>query len=250
MALVQSGHGKIKAFIDFTSEEVPVALTVQSPIVLGGGFRLVGEGNNADDGVVLQAALNGVGRLTTTDEDTEGMAVATAVCYDVAKMGPLVMEARVALPAQTARSVFVGFSGVAGAVQVEMVTGSTTTVTYASTQGDNVCGFFFDSQLTSKNWHIVHKGGTASAPTTTALCDSGVLPVNDEFDVLRVEIDPNANTRFYINGVLIRTTANTVSTTVNLAAIAGVWATTTTVATLDVDYVAAEANRYWDRTNA
>src|SRR3990167_1075973 len=192
----QAGRGKLEFMIDFMGEEVPVAGTVQSPIILGGGFKLIGEGNNADDGIVLQDALNGVGRLTTTDEDTEGMSVAMETAFDVASMGPLIIEARVALPAQTARSVYVGWGGVAGDVLIQVVTGATTTITYG-TEGANVCGFLFDSQLTSKNWHMVHKGGTLAAGTDGTGIDSGVLPVNGEFDILRVEIDPNGDTRWY-----------------------------------------------------
>ena len=249
MATAMSGFGKVKAFIDLTSEEVPVAGTVQSPIILGGGFKLIGEGNNADDGLVLQDALNGIGRLTTTDEDTEGMSIATNICFDVAKMGTLVMEARVALPALTARSVYVGFGGVAGDVLIQVVTGATSTITYG-TEGANICGFLFDSQLTDTDWHMVHKGGTLAAATDGTTIDSGVAPVANEFDILRVEIDPNGDTRWFINGELLQSKALAASTTVNLAAICGVFATTTTVADLDVDYVAAEGNRHWGRTNA
>lgn len=252
MVAVQSEFGRFIGgpnglFIDFTSEEVPVAGTVQSPIILGGGFKLIGEGNNADDGLVLQNALNGVGRLTTTDEDTEGMAVATEPAFDPANNGTLVMEARVSLPAQTARSVFVGFNDDVGDVVTEQVTGATATITYVTS---DCVGFLFDSQLTSKNWHMVYKGGTTTAITASGSLDSGILPVNGEFDILRVEIDPNGTARWYINGKLEQTVAGAASTTVNLGVLCGVWATTTTVATLDVDYVACRANRHWDRDNA
>lgn len=249
MAIVQGSFGKVRAFIDLLAEEVPVAGTVQSPIILSGGFKLIGEGNNADDGLVLQSALNGVGRLTTTDEDTEGMSIATEVAFDPGKMGTLVMEARVALPALTARSVFVGFGGVAGDVLIQVVTGATTTITYG-TEGANICGFLFDSQLTALNWHMVHKGGVTAAATDATAIDSKVAPVANEFDILRVEIDNDGTTRWFVNGDLKQTVKAAASTSVNLAAICGVFATTTTVATLDVDYVAAEGNRYWDRSNA
>ncbi len=253
MPLLQSGKGKIICFSDFTGDEVPVANTVQNPTTLSGGLRLIGEGNNADDGLVTLSALNGVGRLTTTNEDTEGQAAATAICFDPGKNGPLVLEARVSMQVQTARNVFIGFGGVAGGVLTHVVTGGTATITYVSTTGDNVAGFVFDSQLDSKNWHIVYKGGTASEPTTTTLCDSGTLPVNGEFDLLRVTILPNGTAEFLVNGDfpdLSKRVTGAVSTTVNVAGICGVWATASTIADLDVDFFEVSGNRYWDRTNA
>lgn len=252
MAHVQSAFGKLGPYlIDFFSEEDPVASTIQSPKILAPGWKLIGESNNADDGIVLSDTfLNGVGRLTTTDEDTEGVAIAANLGMTAANNGTLVLEARVSLPAQTARSVFIGFGGVAGDVLTEVVTGATATLTYVATTGDNVVGFVFDSQLTSKNWHLVNKGGTASSPTTTTTADSGVLPVNGEFDVLRLLVHPDGTAEWYINGVLERRTVAALSPTTIVAPIVGVFATTTTVATMDVDYAAWEANRWWDRDSA
>lgn len=250
--VVQSGYGKLGPYmIDMFSEEIPVAGTVQSPLVLCPGWKLIGEGNNADDGLVFVDSFdNGVGRLTTTDEDTEGQAIASHYIGPPARVGTITYEARVSLQAQTARNVFIGIGGVLGDVQTEIVTGSTATVTYVTTPGANIAGFMFDSQLTSKNWHIVYKGGTATAPTTTTLCDSSVLPVNGEFDILRINVFNNGTVEFWINGVLIRTVANAVSTTVAVGVVAGVWATTTTVADLDVDYAVWSANRNWKRNSA
>lgn len=250
--IVQRGHGRIGPYsIDFTSEEVPVAGTVQSPLILCPGWKLIGEGNNADDGLVLIDTFdNGVGRLTTTDEDTEGMAIASNLIGPVGRIGTLRLLADVSMQAQTARNVFIGFGGVLGDVQTEIVTGATTTVTYVTTPGANIAGFMFDSQLTSKNWHIVHKGGTATAPTTTALCDSGVLPVNGEFDCFELIAYNNGTVEFWINGALIRTVEGALSTTVALGAVVGVWATATTIADLDVDYAEWSANRNWRRNRA
>ena len=250
MATVQSEYGTIRFGTDFTGDSIPVAGTVQVPIILSGGVKVIGEINNADDGIVIQGALNGIGRLTTTDEDTLGVALATGVCFDPALMGPLVIEARVSLPAQTARSVFFGFAGVLAETQTELVVGATTTITFTATDGDNLLGFLFDSQLTSKNWHMPYKGGSATASTVSTAVDSGVLPVNGEFDILKLELYPDGSARWYINGVLEQEVEGAASTTVNLGAVCGVFATTTTVATLDVDYFNGKANRHWDRDNA
>lgn len=244
----QSEFGTIEGFNDFLSDEVAVAGTTAPPINLSGGFKLVGDGiADTDSGLVLQSALNGVGRLTTTNEANHTCGVGTEMAFD-GQNGLVVFEARISLPAQTARRVFVGLTDAVIDAQVSAVTSSTTTHTLVAS---DLAGFVFDSGLTSKNWHVVFNGGSTTGETDSTVYNTGKLPVNGEFDVLRVEAFLNTGLcRFYVNGDLVATISGAVSTTVNFGVTAYVAATTTTIATADLDYVAYRSHRHWDRDNA
>lgn len=243
-----SGFGRIPIFTDCTGSGEPVARTVAGPINFDGGFILTGDGlAEADSGAVRQSALNGVVRLTTTDEADHAVYLGTSVMYDVGRMGSIVAEARVSLPALTARRFFFGFSDENADAETNILTGSTATLTLTKS---DLGGFFFDSGLTSKNWHTVYNGGTTAGVTNATQLDSDVAPVGGEFNVLRLVANKDGSLEYYIDGEHIATVAGALSTTVNLAVVCGVAATTTTVATGDVDYVGINAGRVWDIDNA
>lgn len=249
MTQVLSGPGAIgdtDLFSDFVGVGEAVAGTVAGPINFF-PFILTGDGlDETDSGAPAQAALNGVIRLTTTDESNHAAFVGTGVNFQ-GSMSPLVVEARVSLPALTARRVFVGFNGANAGNQASPVTGSTTTLTLTS--GD-MAGIFFDSGLTSGAWHYVYNGGTTTGQTDSTQVVSTISPSATNFDILRVVVFRDGRAEYWINGDLVASVAGAVSTTDNLAAICGVMATTTTVATLDVDYLKVKANRHWDIDNA
>ena len=110
----QSGPGVIEIFEDFIGAEWIVAETAVSGSI--GSLRIIGDGvAETDSGAVSldSDGLSGVIQLTTTNEDKHACGLATAVMWDVALMGTLVLEARIRLPAEANRAVFVGFSDVA-----------------------------------------------------------------------------------------------------------------------------------------
>jgi hypothetical protein len=193
--------------------------------------------------VVSLARTNGWIRLTGTNEDAEGVAVGTEVVYSPTLNGPLALEARVESAALTARNLWVGFCG----LNIDLVdppcTGDTTTITPVA---DDYCGFHFDSSLTDGDWHMVYNGGTTTGATTsTDVAAGNNLEAGTLVQVLRVEIDRNGTARWYVDGVLKQTITNAVSTTVLQAGYVGCFGTTTTATSLDVDYLAIEANRDW-----
>lgn len=240
-----SGPGTIGddgLFSDFTGIGVPVASTAAGPINFF-PFIITGEGiDENDSGAPAQAALNGVIRLTTTDEAAHTAAVGTGVNFQ-ASMSPLVVEARVALPALTARRVFVGFNGANAGNQASPLTGSTTTLTLTSS---NLAGLFYDSGLTSGAWHYVRNGGSTAGATTSTSVQSTVSPTAAQFQILRVVAFRDGRVEYWIDGELVANVAGAISTTADLAAFVMVGATTTTVATADVDYLKVKANRHWD----
>jgi hypothetical protein len=248
--MAQSQYGQIKIFDDFTGGfEAPVAGTTAPPINFG-SFQLVGQGlADTDSGAVgLDSdGLNGVVQLTTTNEDIHAAGLASRVAFDVGLMGTVVYEARVRMPAQATGEVFVGFSDVQtdlAIIEGAICHGATTTLTLTAS---DICGFLFSDDLTSKNWHAVFNGGTTTGVTDATANDLGstALPVNGEFDVLRLEITNSGTVRWYVNGKLLKTVTGGVSTSVDVGALTIVESKTTTVLKLDVDYIALEANRDW-----
>jgi len=165
-------------------------------------------------------------------------------------MGTLVLEARVRLPAEANRAVFIGFSDVAtDAVSLEddLIHGNGTTTTLTAS---DLVGFHYSSEYTATDtWHTVYNGGSATGETTS----TSIEATAGEFQVLRLEVAPNGTAFFYIDGKPAGNSASVkasgisgaASTSVDMAALVIVESKTTTALTLDVDYMLVRGNRDW-----
>ena len=251
MSIVQTGFGGIRLFEDFCGPEWILAETAASGAL--GAFRVIGQGTETDDsGVVVNETdptLSGVGRLTTTDEDNHSCGLTTALCFDVAKMAPLVLECRVQFSSAATKEFFFGISDVntdTANLETDIVyiaTANATTVVYGAS---DVCGFLFSAEATdSTDWHAVYKGGTAAAVTDSTALDLDDPLTTGEWQILRLEVDPDGTARWYIDGVLLKTLEGAVSTTTDLAAQAILHTLTTTTMTADLDYLLVRASRDW-----
>lgn len=248
MAEVQSGPGKIRLFTDCSGAGVDLASTI-APLVNHGDFHICGQGIAEDDSgapVLTSDGLNGVIQLTTTDEDIHCIGFQTGTMFDVGKMAPIVLEARVRPAEITTGEVFIGFSDVCtdlAIIEGALFHGNTVTITNTASDG---CGFLQSSELTdASDWHAVYNGGTATAVTVSTSLDLDDPQVVGDWQILRLEIDPNGTVRWYIDGVLKKTVEGAVSTSTDLCAHLLVESKTTAVKTLDVDYFLVEANRDW-----
>jgi len=249
--MAQSGVGKIRMWNDFLGPEIPVANAVAYGTTAGGcnyylgDFAVKGDLGETDTGVVALGITSGAVRISGNDENGKGVALTSDLVFSPALNGTLVLEARVQMQALTTRSVFIGFCGTLADDIAEPLTSVTITHTLTAT---NLCGFVMDSQLTAADaWHACYNGGSTTGQTVSTSTTTGVSAVAAEWDVLRLEIDPNGTARFYIDGVLESTVAGAVSTTALQAAVVGCFGTTTTAADMDVDYILVEANRDWTR---
>ena len=253
MATEQSGRGRIEVFEDFMGEELPLAGSVDpgagatAALLNFGSLVIRGEGvEDSTSGIVPVAdSLNGVARFTSAS-GTAGDAIilGTETCLRVDKMSPIVIECRCKMPAVTNREIFIGLCGNFDDDQDEILTGSTATLTL--TAESDLCGFFFESALSEAlNWYMVYNGGATAGETDASEVVSSRLPVGDEYDILRLEIDPNGTARWFINGVLEQTVVGAISTSVVMSAMVAVIYTASAVATLDVDYFYISANRDW-----
>ena len=248
MVTVQSEYGRISLFDDFCGPEIPVATAVAYGTTAGGcnyyigPYKVTGDLADTDAGVVGLAISGGAVRLTGTNEDGEGMCIGTEAVFSPTLNGTLVAETRVQTQVITARNLWFGFCDDNIDLVNEPVQATGTTLTLSAS---DLCGFVFNSELTSNNWHMAYNGGTTTGATDSTTVVSDVTVAGTAWDILRIEITPIGTASWYINGVLKQTVENAVSTTVLQAAFVGCFGTAATVTDIDVDYLAVSANRDW-----
>lgn len=247
--MANAGPGKIRLFEDFLGAELIVAFGQVTGFVSGGPFKVIGDGVAINDsGITILDAdgLSGVGVLNATNEAKKGIHLATTKMFDAALMGPLVAETRVRLVDRDTKSIFMGFSDQNGddlSLIDDLISGATTTITLT---GSNLVGWLYDANLNDDNdWHAVFNGGSTTGITDSTLIDADEDIVAGEWQVLRVEVDPNGTARWYINGRLKFTQTGAVSTTVDFAAHCGVEAEGAVVELCHLDYFLVTANRDW-----
>lgn len=239
--MAQSGYGKIRECLNMIGASMPIGNTETGASM--GPFQVTGSIDETDSGIAILSKTGGWARLTGTNEDGYGIALGTNVGFSPALNGPLAFEVRLEMQALSARQIFAGFASANAADVIEPCTISGTAITPVAT---SYAGFMLDSQITTYGayWHMPHNGGTTTGETLTTDVQTtiAVLAVSD---VLRVEIDPNGDVRWLLNGSVKQTIEKAVSTTTLLAGFVGSFGTTTTITDVDVNYIAFEANRNW-----
>lgn len=244
--VAQAGPGAIHLHTDFVQGVGAAFNELEGDI---GAFRIFGNGiNEADSGAFTIATNSGGVRLTTTDEAEHAAMIGTNLIMSAGTNGTLVLETRVQFNNLDTKTAFIGFSDVAANAAIlegGIISGSTATLTLTAS---DLCGFYLSAELTEDEmWHFAHNGGSVAGVTSSTALESGVDAVAGEWDVLRVEIDPNGTARWYINGVLEKTLAGAVATTVDLAAEVAVEAKGAAVEEMDVQYLTVKYNRDWTR---
>ncbi len=249
--MTQSGPGKIRIFDEFAGPGYPILSVHAVNAASGGGqnvgpFAVLGDLADNDAGVVrVDSLTGGVVRVTGTNEAEKGVALTTGLMFSVPNNGPLVFETRVQGQVLTARNYFAGFCGLI-ADDIAPPAASAT-ITHTLTATDTI-GFHIDTSLTAgTTWHCIYNGGTTTGDTDSRNTVSTRVAVAGEWDVLRVQIDPNGTVEWFINGdsEYKVTNAATVTATDLLAAMVGSWGTASTITDIDVDYILATANRDW-----
>ena len=249
MATVQSGPGRVEIFEDFLAGEDIVAATAVGRAFGGSGLRVIGQGSSdTDSGITVGESdgLNGVGILTTTNEDAHSLGLTTGKVFDVAKMGTIVAECRVQFPDLDTKAFYFGFTDVNGDTAIlegENLVAASGTVTLTAS---DLCGFLIDAEATDdEDWIMVFNGGTTTGETTISSIDADDDAVAGEWQVLRLEIGPNGTARWYIDGVLKQTKTGAVSTSTDLALLAMIETRAASNEYAWLDYVYVSANRDW-----
>ena len=247
--MAQSGYGRIKIFEDFLAGEDIVAETAASRSFGSSGLRVIGQGiAETDSGITVGESdgLNGVGILTTTNEDAHSCGLTTGKIFDVGKMAPINIECRVQFPDLDTKAFYFGLTDVNDDTTIlegnNLVAASGTLTLSAS----DLCGFLIDAEATDdEDWIMVYNGGTTTGETTIANIDADEDAVAGEYDILRLEVAPNGTARWFINGALKQTVEGAVSTTTDLAVLAMIETRAASNEYAWIDYIAIEANRDW-----
>lgn len=250
--MAQAGPGHIRLFNDFGGPEIPLATDIIYGTTGGGtayylgDFSVKGKIHNGDPdaGVLAMGVTGGAARITCTDENGEGLAFTTDLCFQPSLNAPIVLEARVQLQALETRSIFIGLCGTIADVVKEPLTNTGTAHSYVA---DDLAGFVFDSQLTAKKWHACYRGGSAADETDSTATDTGIALVSGEYDILRLEIFQNGTVEYWINGNMESRVVGAVSATTLQGVICGIFGTVSTVVDMDVEYLLLTANRDWTR---
>lgn len=244
----QTGPGKIRLFNDFFGlGHMTLASTLDA--YSAGDFYIGGEGcEDVDAGpAYLQSdALSGVVRLTSANTDQDFCFIGTDICFDVALMAPIVVEARVRFVDLDDKVAFIGLTSVLTLDEQidDILDAGTTTITLTA---PSLCGFLLSSELTDdEDWHGIYNGGTTTGETTSTNVDLDDDAVAGEWQVLRLEVDPNGDARWFVDGALKQSVDTAISTSTDVAVCCGVGANTTELAIMDVDYLLVEANRDWN----
>ena len=249
--MAQGSIGRIELWNDFCGPEIPVANAIAYGTSAGGcnyylgDYKVTGDLGETDTGVLGLSIVNGAVRISGNNEDGKGVAIGTEAVFSPTLMGPLIAETRVQRAALTNGNVFFGFCdvNVDDVAEPVQVSGATFTLT-----ASDLAGFTLDSQADDADgWYMPYNGGTTTGETTAASIVSGIAAVAAEWDVLRIEIMPDGRADWYINGVLEQTKDGAVSTSVLQACYVGAWGTTSTAASVDLDYLLVQANRDWTR---
>jgi len=211
-----------------------------------GDFYAGGEGfEDADAGVAGKDALSGVITITSANTDADTSFIGTHIAFDVALMGPIILETRVQLPDLDTKEIFFGLTSILSVdEQLEdiVINASSSTITMPA----DLAGFYLSDELTDdEDWHAIYSGGTASASTTTTGVDLDDDAVAGEWQVLRLEVMPTGTCRWYIDGELKKTVAGAVDTGTDYAVVLAAGANTTELNIVECDYILVEANRDW-----
>ena len=227
--------------------------TAATATIAGSGIRVHGQGvAETDSGLVVSMSDQGaLGRITTTDEDAHTLVLSvgtgTTPVFQPDQNGTVVVDTEVShVSAITLRSLFLGFCGSAADALDEVVTGATTTISFAATIGDDVAGLFFDVGLTDGDRYFYPTDkGNANASIATTACDSGVdVAAAGTFQRLRVEVDADGGVRFFVNKALVATkAAATLDVDEEIHPVLILGSTSTAVKSADVKHFAAWGGR-------
>jgi len=252
MAIVQSEVGRIRLFEDFFTGHYKAAEadnTTTWDYYNLGPYKLYGQGmTEVDAGCPCSSTtLNGVGDLTTTDEDNHCTCIGTGgLCFRADRSGTIIAETRVQFTDLDTKEVFFGLQDVDSAtlnMEGTLIHGATTTITLTAS---DLCGFLLSAELTEDEmWHFVYNGGTTTGETVSTNLESDVDAVVGEYNILRLEVDPNGTARWYIDGVLKKTLAGAVDVDEPMNVVLAIEAKTTECQLVHVDYLLVDANRDW-----
>jgi hypothetical protein len=232
--------GRVRVFEDFLGSNTATAMGTTALAIGNIAYVSVNEGTFAP----TVDEPGGILAITTDTADNDNCAL-YAGPFKPAD-GGVVMEARFKTADITTVAIFCGFSETLDATTPVMPAEyDTTTLTINGSGG--VAGLLWDPDGTANDWRVAC--GDAGANATDLATTGGTLSkndaVNDEWDVVRVEIDVNGDAKVWHDGVLIDDVAACV-TAGDIQHACLVFENRSDAATTsEVDYFYAEGGRDW-----
>jgi hypothetical protein len=228
-----NGSSEVRLFDDFLGD-----------VIEDGWSAAKGTDGQGIIATVVAGAAGGAVRLTSGDTVTvaESISTLTHGLNWKANQGGLVFEAKVTpAPSGTVAdaSYFIGLSDVLATTTLEEpATLSTATITY---NASDAVGFLFDTDATTDVFYgVAVKGASGNA---FASAKAGSAPTAATAITFRIEVSATGDAEFFMNGTSLGTITNAVTATVALTPHVSVMARTTTVKTIDVDYISVKALR-------
>lgn len=240
MTIQQGSFGRIRVMEDFLGAPEVAAMTTVAASIGDIGYVCVNEGSFAP--VVDEPG--GIVQITTDTADDDN-------CFLYAGPfkpadGGCVMEARFKMADITTGAVWVGFSETLDATTPVMPSEfATATMTYNGSGG--MAGLNFDSDGTTDDWRAVvaDAGAVDGSLTTSSGTRAYEAPVNDEWDIARVEISAGGWVTIMLNGNTIESFQSHLTTTDVFHACLGIENRSGAASVLEVDYFYAEGGRDW-----
>ena len=239
----QGSFGRVRVFEDFLSIGHFNGAWTETGLTAVGQLTL----NSVNEGALAHVIDESGGVLSVTTDTGSADNAALYVGVFVPSDGGCVMEARFKVLDIANVAVYCGFTETLHATTPVMPAEfDTVTMTYNDSGG--MVGFSFDKAGTTATWRAIAGDGGAVASNADAngTVSGEGAPVNDEYDIMRVEIDPNGDARCYHDGELIKSIATAVTAgDVQHAVLIIENRTATAGRVLEVDYFYASGSRDW-----
>lgn len=182
---LRDGPGCVRSFDHFTGD-----------VIADQWSAAVGSDPQCVIAAIVAASAKGELLLTAGDSnDINGISCLTRALNYAPANGPLIFEAKVKLASIASVACFIGLSDVLATTTKEE-TASLSGTTFTTAASDCV-GFLFDTAATNDNWHILGVRGDTDVGGT----NTGIAPVADTYQVLRIELTAAGVATFYIDGV-------------------------------------------------
>lgn len=240
MTVAIGSFGRLRVFEDFLAPDAALTWSTSAQRLGQIGQVSVNEGSFAH----TVDEPGGVLAITTDTADNDN-------CFLYAGPfkpadGGCVMEARFKVADITTCAVYCGFAETLNAT-TPVCPSEYATATLTVNPGGQV-GALWDSDGTSDYWMAV--AGDGSAAATGAPYVSAYAAVNDQWDVVRVEIDENGTGRVYLaagnSGLKLLYTFTTPVTSTDVQhACLGIENRSAAASVMEVDYFFAEGGRDW-----
>lgn len=238
--------GRIRVFEDFLGMAGVSAGAAPATDVVSRIGQLSFVGVNEGTTTMLVDEPGGVLSMTTSGNDNDNCCIFAGPF--VPADGGVVMEVRFKMEDIASSAVFAGWSETLNQTTAPVMpaesTGATPTLTINGSGG--VAGLLHDKDNTTAVWRAVAgDAGAVASDLTTSTGTVSVAPVNDEWDIVRVEIDVNGDAKIYHDGVLIDDVAACVTASDYGFCMIMLEERASTAEKLEVDYFYAEGGRDW-----